>query len=155
MDEYVAIHIELLAERHLDDVAALEKCCFSSPWTRAQLAEECTNDQAAVFVAVNDAGCILGYGGLHYVLDEAGVTNIAVFPDVRRKGVACAILQAMEHFCVEKQMAFLTLEVRVSNEAAIALYRKFGFKTVGVRKRFYTNPTEDACLMTKYFDVNP
>ena len=147
----MAIHVEMLGERHLDAVARLEQICFSQPWTRTQLQEELENDLARVFVAVDDDGNVLGYGGLHYVLDEADVTNIAVFPEARRQGVARAVLTAMDAFCIANNMAFLTLEVRASNEAAIALYRGAGFQKVGVRKRFYSRPTEDAVLMTRYY----
>ena len=147
----MAIRVEMLAEWHLDDVARLEQICFSQPWTKAQLCEEINNPLARVFVAVDDAGQVLGYGGLHYVLDEADVTNIAVFPEARRQGVARLILNAMDAFCVANNMAFLTLEVRASNEAAIALYRGSGFQQVGLRKRFYSRPTEDALLLTKYY----
>lgn len=145
--------IVLLAEKYLDAVAELERCCFSEPWTRAQLAEECDNSLAKVFVAIDDEGQVLGYGGLHFVLDEAGITNVAVFPFARRKGVAEALLQAMDAFCETEKMAFLTLEVRVSNTAAVALYQKAGFQHVGIRKRFYSHPTEDALLMTKYYET--
>lgn len=149
----MAVHMEILSGKHLDEVAQLEQICFSQPWTRAQLAEEIDNELARVFVATDDTGCVLGYGGLHYVLDEADVTNIAVFPEARRKGVAKAILNAMDAFCTENNMAFLTLEVRVSNEAAIALYTGAGFQQVGLRKRFYTRPVEDAMLLTKYYNT--
>ncbi len=147
----MAIHVEMLAEQHLDDVTRLEQVCFSQPWTRAQLREELDNALARVFVAVDDTGSVLGYGGLHYVLDEADVTNIAVFPTARRQGVARMILNAMDAFCAANGMAFLTLEVRASNEAAIALYCGAGFQQVGLRKRFYSRPTEDALLLTKYY----
>jgi ribosomal-protein-alanine N-acetyltransferase len=150
-EHIMAIHIEMLMEKHLDDVARLEQVCFSQPWTRAQLQEELSNNLARVFVAVEDDGSVLGYGGLHYVLDEAEVTNIAVFPEARRKGAARMILDAMDSFCTAGGMAFLTLEVRVSNEAAIALYRGAGLQQVGLRKRFYSRPTEDALLLTKYY----
>ncbi len=147
----MAIQVEMLAEHHLDAVAQLEQICFSQPWTRAQLQEELENELARVFVATDDSGKVLGYGGLHYVLDEADVTNIAVFPKARRQGVARAMLAAMDAFCIANGMAFLTLEVRASNTAAIALYHGAGFQKVGVRKRFYSRPTEDAVLMTRFY----
>lgn len=145
------ITIRPLAAHHLDAIAELEQICFSTPWTRGQLQEELDNPLARVYVAEGEDGAILGYGGLHYVLDEAGITNIAVFPHARRQGVAQAVLAAMDRFCWSAGMAFLTLEVRVSNAAAIALYEKAGFQSLGVRKRFYTHPVEDGMIMTKFY----
>lgn len=145
------IKVEMLHESHLDALATLEQICFSSPWSRNQLQEELDNPLAKVFVAVDEDGTVLGYGGLHFVLDEAGITNIAVFPKARRKGAARAILEAMDAFCASNGMAFLTLEVRVSNAAAIALYQQAGFVSVGTRKRFYSHPIEDGLMMTKYY----
>lgn len=144
------VRIEPLREAHLDALAELERCCFSEPWTRAQLAEECANPQAAVFVASADGG-VAGYAGVHTVLDEAYITDVAVFPQFRRQGVGRLLLRALDDFCVKKGMAFITLEVRASNSAAIALYRSCGYEAVGTRRHFYARPAEDALLMTKYF----
>ncbi len=144
------IMIERLCPAHLDALARLEQICFSVPWTRAQLAEELENSHAAVFVAVSN-GAVCGYGGLHHVLDEAEVTNIAVDPAFRRQGIARALLAAMDDFCRANGMAFLTLEVRASNAGAIALSRGCGLGEVGRRRNFYARPTEDALLMTKFY----
>ena len=146
------MRIEQLSERHLDAVTKLEATCFSDPWSRNQLQEECENSLAKVLVAVDDDGRVMGYAGLHYVIDEAGITNVSVFPEDRRHGVAKALMQELDRFCRTSNMAFLTLEVRASNAGAIALYEKLGFQNVGTRKNFYTHPTEDALLMTKYYE---
>jgi len=85
------------------------------------------------------------------VLDEGYIANIAVFPEHRRKGVAGQLLQVFMNFAEANRLAFLTLEVRASNQAAIALYANRGFEEVGRRKNYYEHPREDAIIMTKEF----
>lgn len=144
------IAVRPLSAADLDDVARLESTCFADPWTRAQLAEELDNPQATVLVAVQ-GGAVIGYAGMHCVLDEAYITNVAVSPQYRRMGAARALMDALIAHCIARRMAFLTLEVRASNEPAIALYRGCGFAPVGTRRGFYAHPTEDAVLMTRFF----
>ena len=135
---------------HLRQIAKLERQCFSQPWSVAALEEELYNPQASFLVAEDEEGGVLGYAGLHAVLDEGYIDNIAVEPQARRHGVASALLEVFCRFG-EERLAFLTLEVRASNEAAIALYRKFGFREAGRRKEFYRAPREDALIMTREF----
>ena len=87
------------------------------------------------------------------VLDEGYIDNVAVRPDCRRQGIASALLGAFERFA-QAHLAFLTLEVRASNTPAIALYEAHGFVREGVRKNYYTNPREDAVIMTRRFEGN-
>lgn len=137
---------------HLDEIAHLEQVCFSTPWSRRTLAEELDNACAAFLTAIDtETGKVVGYAGLHVILDEGYITNIAVFPDQRRKGIAGKLLQVFLDFAQGNQLAFLTLEVRESNAAAIVLYGSRGFRSVGRRKAYYRHPTEDAILMTKEF----
>ena len=135
---------------HLDAVAALERVCFSKPWPRSMLEDELYNPNVSLVVAEGEDGAVLGYGEIGVVLDEGCLEKIAVDPAWRRQGVAEAILSAYLRFGRAK-LAFLTLEVRTSNEAAIALYQKLGFEEVGRRKGYYTDPREDAVLMTVEF----
>lgn len=135
---------------HLDAVAALERVCFSKPWPRSMLEDELYNPNVSLVVAEGEDGTVLGYGEIGVVLDEGCLEKIAVDPACRRQGVAEAILSAYLRFGRAK-LAFLTLEVRASNEAAIALYQKLGFEEVGRRKGYYTDPREDAVLMTVEF----
>ena len=97
-----------------------------------------------------EEGNILGYAGLHAVLDEGYIDNIAVAPDARRHGVASALLDVFCRFGAVN-LAFLTLEVRKSNTAAIGLYEKFGFQWAGLRPGYYQRPREDAVIMTRAF----
>lgn len=135
---------------HIEQIAALERECFSTPWSEAMLTEVLFDSQASFIVAESEDGGVLGYAGLQVVLDEGYIDNIAVEPNARRHGVADELLDVFCRFG-EANLAFLTLEVRASNAPAIALYRKHGFEEAGRRKNYYTKPTEDAIIMTRYF----
>lgn len=135
---------------HIEQIAALERECFSTPWSEAMLTEVLFDSQASFIVAESEDGGVLGYAGLQVVLDEGYIDNIAVEPNARRHGVADELLDVFCRFG-EANLAFLTLEVRASNTPAIALYRKHGFEEAGRRKDYYTKPTEDAIIMTRYF----
>ena len=102
-----------------------------------------------VFLVAEDTeGCVMGYVGLMYVLDEGYISNVAVTPERRRQGVADALLDCLEKRARQIGLSFMTLEVRRSNFSAIKLYEKHGFCSVGERKNYYTAPKEDAILMT-------
>lgn len=135
---------------HVPLVAALERACFSRPWSEAMLENELWNDSAVVIVAEGEDGTVLGYAGLQTVLDEGYINNVAVAEAYRRQGVADELIAAFVRFGQAK-LAFLTLEVRASNAPAIALYTKHGFAEAGRRKNYYDDPKEDAILMTRNF----
>ena len=117
------------------------------------LAEELENQCAAFLVAEDaDSGAVLGYAGLLVVAGEGYITNVAVFPEYRRSGIAAKILEVYLNFAEANQLAFVTLEVRPTNTAAIALYQRYGFEEVGRRKNYYDLPKEDALILTRYFD---
>ena len=138
---------------HLEEIERLERICFSRPWSRRMLAEELENQCAAFLVAEDgQTGAVMGYAGLLVVADEGYITNVAVFPEYRRQGVAAKILEIYLNFAQANWLACLTLEVRPSNEAAIALYQRYGFEEVGRRKNYYDLPKEDALILTRYFD---
>ena len=137
---------------HLEELEKLERLCFSRPWSRKMLAEELENQCAAFLVAQDgDTGKVVGYAGLLVVADEGYITNVAVDPACRRQGVANQLLQVFDSFARGNHLAFLTLEVRPSNAAAIALYRGFGFREAGRRRNYYDLPKEDALILTKYY----
>lgn len=135
---------------HLAGVAELERMCFSAPWSEAMLEEELYNDTASFIVAEGEDGQVLGYAGLHVILDEGYIDNVAVRPVCRRQGIADRLLDVFCRFG-QANLAFLTLEVRPSNTAAVALYEKHGFREAGRRKDYYENPKEDALLLTREF----
>ncbi len=153
MEQKRHIRIVPMTEDHLDALERLEKICFSRPWSRRMLAEELENACAAFLVA-EDAmtGEVLGYAGLLVMADEGYITNVAVFPEARRGGVAAQIIEVFMNFAKGNHLAFLTLEVRPTNTAAIALYQSFGFEEVGRRKNYYDLPKEDALILTRYFE---
>ena len=122
---------------HLESLEQLERICFSRPWSRKMLAEELENQCDA---------------GLLVAADEGYITNVAVFPEQRRRGIAGQLLQVFLNFAEANRLAFLTLEVRPSNAAAIALYQGFGFQEAGRRKNYYDLPKEDALILTRRFD---
>ncbi len=149
------VRIVPMTGEHLDEVAELERVCFATPWSRRMLAEELENDCAAFLVALDpDSGRVVGYAGVLVVADEGYITNVAVHPDCRRAGVASQILDVFVSFAESNRLAFLTLEVRASNYAAIALYGSRGFRGVGRRRNYYEHPKEDAIIMTREFGTD-
>lgn len=143
-----------MTSEHLDQVADIERLCFSDPWSRRMLSEHLENECAATLVAQGADGTVLGYAGLLVVLDEGYITNVAVRPEYRRQGIASELLEVFRRFGEGNHMAFLTLEVRASNTAARALYQKHGYAEVGCRKNYYEHPKEDAIIMTLEFAKN-
>ncbi len=136
-----------MRESHLTAVAALEAACFALPWTREGLAEELQNPQAHFLVAEAD-GAAAGYIGVQEICGEGYVTNVAVLPQYRRRGIGECLVREAIRGASERGCDFLSLEVRVGNEAAIRLYERLGFRRQGRRKNFYRDPTEDAYIYT-------
>ena len=134
---------------YAEEIANIEKHCFSTPWTKEQIIS--SNDSTVFFLAKIEEKCV-GYGGMYTVLSEGYVTNIGVLPEYRKKGIGQRLLDKLLDYSKENKLSFLSLEVRVSNSAAIFLYEKNGFRKIGVRKNFYSNPKEDALIMTRYFE---
>lgn len=136
-----------LAERHLAQVTALEAATFSEPWSESAFRGEMENPNSCFLVA-EEAGEVLGYLGMQLVLDEGYITNVAVAASRRRQGIGARLMEAAIAIAREERLALLTLEVRVSNRGAIALYERYGFQAVGRRRGFYRFPREDAFVMT-------
>jgi ribosomal-protein-alanine N-acetyltransferase len=135
-------------ETHVATIAALEKLCFSDPWSENSIAGELNNRLSYWLVALEDGG-VVGYIGSQSVLGESDMMNVAVHPDHRRKGIAEALIDALSAGLRERGNVCLTLEVRASNEPAKALYEKLGFIQVGRRPNYYRNPKEDALILRK------
>lgn len=147
--EYKVLKME---EAHIRGVFEIEKECFSSPWSEDGIRSELENSNARFFVAEYN-GDVLGYAGMHTVCGECYIANIAVHGTYRKKGIASTLLEKLEETAKKENGEFITLEVRKSNENAIRLYSRLGYKEVGVRKNYYSKPTEDAVLMTKTIEV--
>ncbi|MFU0831892.1 MAG: [Ribosomal protein S18]-alanine N-acetyltransferase [Oscillospiraceae bacterium] len=147
-----SLNLVPMSFRHLEDLVKLEQLCFSEPWTREGLAAELSSDTAVFLVAESD-GKTAGYAGMHCVCGECYVDNIAVFPKFRRRGIGRALTLELLRRAQERDAEFCSLEVRPSNTAAITLYQSLGFKQVGKRKNFYRGPTEDALILTLFFNA--
>ena len=145
------IEIVPMTEEHLDGVVALEEATFSIPWPRSEFEREIReNNMAIYYVAVED-GKVIGYAGMWHVVMEGHITNVGVLQEARRKGVGSMLMEKIIEVAVEKKMEGITLEVRMGNAPAQALYHKFGFKAEGIRKNYYADTKEDAIIMWKYF----
>lgn len=127
-------------------VAAIERESFSKPWSEEELFKCVKLANYRFFVAEED-GRVVGYAGLLTCLDEADLTTVAVTEAYRRRGIARALLEEIQLYAREREIRYLFLEVRASNQPARALYEKCGFQEVGRRKDYYQDPVEDAILM--------
>ena len=145
----ITMDIEPMSEAHIAQIAELERVSFSVPWSEDGLRSELTNETAHFLVATAE-NKVLGYIGVHEICGEAYITNVAVFPEYRRLGIGETLIDAATSGAETRNCDFISLEVRISNIPAIELYKKEGYNIVGQRKNFYSNPTEDAYIMTKY-----
>ena len=139
-----------MAQSHIAAIADLEQTCFSEPWSAAALAEELDNPHA-VFLAAVEGDTLLGYVGMHHLVDEGFITNVAVSPAARRRGVARALLAELAAYGTAHSLYRITLEVRVGNTPARTLYESEGYALDGIRPNFYRTPTEDAAIYSLYF----
>lgn len=146
--------IEKFSEKHISQAANIEKLCFAHPWSEEALGNELSNELARFFAAVDkETETVLGYIGMHAIVDGGYITNVAVLPQYRKNGIGDMLVKAVVECAKHNdRLAFVTLEVRPSNAAAIHLYEKNGFKQVGRRKGFYRDPPEDGLIMTVAFD---
>ena len=147
---YKKTQIVPMNEDHLKAIAEIESECFSDPWSEDALRSELSNEGACFLTAIVN-GEVAGYMGMHMVLDECYIANVAVKPTFRRQGIAESLLYTAEKTAKDNNCSFISLEVRVSNTPAISLYKKRGYISQGERKNFYSHPTENALIMTKTF----
>ena len=143
------MRIEKMTSGHLDDVYIIETECFSHPWSKQSLEEE-MNNETSLFLVAKEENEVICYIGMSIVIDEGYIFNVAVRENHRNKGVATALINELVTYGKKNNFSFITLEVRESNLPAISLYSKFGFIKAGERKDYYSNPKENAILMTKY-----
>ena len=137
-----------MTEADLDVVAEIEKNVFSTPWSKNSFEESLQKSYSYFFVAETDE--IIGYCGVHNFGGDGEITNVAVKKEHRGKKVAYEMLNYAMTESLKAGVEAFTLEVRATNMPAIKLYEKLGFENQGIRKDFYTNPTEDAVIMWKY-----
>jgi ribosomal-protein-alanine N-acetyltransferase len=137
-------------EDTVEAVAALEAVCFSTPWSEASIRSELENPYSIWLVALEEEK-LAGYLGVQFGPDGGDIMTIATDPGFRGRGVGKRLLKTMVQKLQEKNLQWLTLEVRPSNTPALKLYEAFGFRQVGRRPNYYKNPREDALLLTKFF----
>ena len=136
--------------RDVEAVAEIEKICFTTPWSENAYRDTLSNENALYLVAeTKDTKMIVGMCGVLKILDEGDISNVAVHPDYRRKSIAKQMMEELLSRGQKFGIDAFTLEVRAGNEAAVKLYEYFGFKTEGLRTRFYDKPVEDALIMWK------
>ena len=140
-------YIQMQAE-HVPQVAQLEQCCFSLPWSENAVRGELTNPLSLWLVAVDD-DTVAGYIGSQSVMGEADMMNVAIAPNYRRQGIGERLVSTLVTQLKERGIYSLTLEVRASNVAAISLYHKLSFVQVGRRHNYYSAPKEDALILRK------
>ena len=138
-----------MTEKHVAQVAELEKICFgSAAWSEKSIASELNNALSLWIVAVEDEK-ILGYVGSQTVMGETDMMNVAVHPDYRKQGIASGLITELIGALKKRESHCLTLEVRASNEPAKNLYKMLDFEEIGIRKNYYRNPREDALILRK------
>ncbi len=139
--------IRFMRLKDVDAVAAIEQATFARPWSRESFRQELTRNVAARYLVADLDGEILGYAGAWIILDESHITNIAVREEARGKGIGKKLTSELLQVLSNLGAAYATLEVRVSNERALHVYKSLGFVSVGKRKRYYEDNNEDAFLM--------
>lgn len=142
------MNLRKMKPEDLQQVSELEKACFSAPWSYQDF-EYALQKDYYTFVVAEENGQIIGQAGLIQSLDEADLTNVAVDKDYRNQKIASQLLEYLFQLGRINGVCAFTLEVRENNNAAIALYKKFGFVSEGIRKNFYDNPKENAVIMWK------
>lgn len=139
------------AERFATDIAAAESRCFSEPWSESAVRDFFAYSYNGAVISCTD-GVFSGYITYTFIAGELQIANVCVLPEFRRRGIADGLMAALTDFAKEQRAEKISLEVRASNEPARALYEKWGFKAVGLRRNFYKAPTEDAVLYDKILE---
>ncbi len=139
--------VRLAEERDIKPMAEMDILCFSAPWSEESFRKEINENRLAFYIVAEISGRMVGYAGLWSIVDEGHITNVAVHPDYRRKGIGEALITVLLNHTLEIGILSHTLEVRASNDPAISLYLKFGFEPAGLRKNYYEDNGEDAIIM--------
>ncbi|MCK5129899.1 MAG: ribosomal protein S18-alanine N-acetyltransferase [Clostridiales bacterium] len=133
--------------KDIDAVYKIEAYCFASPWSKASFTQELENNQCTRYIVAVKDDKVIGYGGIWLIINEAHITNIAVKENYRKKRIGTMILKSLMQIAWEAlEIKKMTLEVRNGNHIAQQLYRKYGFMTAGIRKKYYED-NEDAVIM--------
>lgn len=139
--------IRAAAPADAQQMAALDRICFTVPWSLESFEQELTVNDKAIYIVAEIDGQLAGYAGMWQILDEGHITNVAVSPEHRRQGIAAAVLNTLIVEGGRRGIRAFTLEVRASNVAAQELYRGFGFQSAGIRPGYYEDNKEAALIM--------
>lgn len=140
----------LTSPSEIDAILAIEEVSFTNPWTREMYVAELKSPGVSFFLLAKDSdGAIVGFCSFWRVLDELHINNLAVLPERRREGIATALLERVMNEAIDLRTRRMMLEVRRSNKPALTLYERFGFSVAGIRRRYYTNPIEDALVLSR------
>ncbi|MCL2388016.1 MAG: ribosomal protein S18-alanine N-acetyltransferase [Defluviitaleaceae bacterium] len=129
----------------------IETESFAVAWSEMSIADEIMQKYCICLVAVDEVGVIHGHAYMRHIVNEGQITNLAVRRDSRNQGIGSLLVRGLIKAAKERAMLGLTLEVRKSNRAAISLYERHGFAPEGIRKNYYSQPSEDGIIMWKYF----
>jgi ribosomal-protein-alanine N-acetyltransferase len=146
-DDDLEVHLVPMRRRHLRSVLRIEAQVYPRPWSLSLFVSELALRSSRSYVVARVGGSVLGYAGLMLAGDDAHVTTIAVDPAWHRHKVGTRLLSHLAREAIKRGAKHLTLEVRVSNDPAQAMYRRFGFKPAGIRKNYYVETNEDALVM--------
>jgi len=142
------LQVEPMTLDDVPDVHRIESASFPTPWPDYAFRQEIQTNRLAHYVVIRAGSETIGYAGMWLMVDEAHVTTFAVLPNWRRHGAGARLMLALMHVALDLNARMVTLEVRLSNHPARALYSRFGFRPVGIRPRYYSDNNEDALIMT-------
>jgi ribosomal-protein-alanine N-acetyltransferase len=151
----IPIRVEPMALADIPAVLDIERLSFTSPWPPEAFTQELLHNRLARYTVARHLDTVVGFAGVWLMVDEAHITTFAVHPGWRRQGIGRRLLQSLLLAADELRAARMTLEVRVSNDAAQALYAAHGFAVAGRRERYYSDDGEDAYVMTTPALVDP
>jgi len=143
----IVVHVQPMRRRHVRSVLRIEAQVYPRPWTAALFQSELALRETRAYYVARVGHAVVGYGGLMMTLDDGHITTLAVDPAWHRHHVGTRLLLVLAREAIARGATALTLEVRLSNQAAQALYRRFGFEPVGVRRGYYQDTGEDALIM--------
>lgn len=148
----VTLEIRLMRLEDLPRIMEIEKKSFWSPWSERLFRQELTRNRRARYLVLQEEDLIIGYVGMWFTPGEIHITNLAVDPKYRRRGLASRLIKEVYRAAMEKKLFRITLEVRASNREARLLYRKEGFRETGTRPGYYSDNREDAVIMTRVLE---
>ena len=146
----MVLQISPMGMKHFYDIEEILSTEFDDFWSSSILKDELQNSNSQYFVALIN-GVVVGFAGIWKAVNEYHITNIAVKKDMRRKGIGSSLLEKLIEVVKSKNIDSITLEVNCKNLSAIELYKKYNFKQVGIRKKYY-NQTDDALIMTLFLN---